>query len=99
VDNYLSSYEREILESLAEDGGFITKDVARHVTFFGHNARTHSGAVRSWLAGLKKRGLVDLIDDQKPAAWKRTAAGTAAIFHEVRGAADGPESSGVRALK
>lgn len=75
----LSEREHEILEALAEDGGFITKDVARHVTMFGHSAHTHSGAVRSWLVDLRKRGLVDLIDDQKPAAWKRTPAGTAAI--------------------
>jgi hypothetical protein len=84
ADSYLSSHEREILEVLAEDGGFITKHVASHVSFFGHNARTHSGAVRSWLVGLKKRGLVDLLDDQKPDCWKRTAAGTA-IISEVRG--------------
>lgn len=82
-DDYLSPHEREILEALAEDGGFITKDVAKQVTFFGHNARTHSGAVRSWLSGLKRRGFVDLLDDQKPAAWKRTPAGTAAITPAV----------------
>ena len=89
----LLSHEREILEFLAEDGGFITRDVARHVTFFGHNARTHSGAVRSWLMGLKRRGLVDFLDEQKPAAWVRTAAGTAALPPADRAAPDQPKPS------
>lgn len=77
----ISPYEREILETLSEDAGFVTGRVAQGVTMFGHNARTHSGAVRSWLMGLKKRGLVDYLDEQKPVCWKRTPAGTLALEH------------------
>lgn len=77
--NELSRHEREIIERLSEDSGFVTGDVAKGVTMFGHNARTHSGAVRSWLVGLKARGLVDHLDSQKPVCWKRTPAGTAAL--------------------
>lgn len=42
--NELSRHEREIIERLSEDSGFVTGDVAKGVTMFGHNARTHSGA-------------------------------------------------------
>lgn len=76
----ITNYEREILEALNESGGFTTGQVARHVTMFGSNARQHIGAVRSWLMGLKKRGLVDFLDDQKPVCWIRTATGSATLL-------------------
>lgn len=75
----LSTYEREILDQLNEVAGFTTGRIAKGVKMFGTNMHQHSGAVRSWLVDLKKRGLVDFLDDQKPVCWKRTPAGTAAI--------------------
>lgn len=80
----LSSYDVEILEILAEDGGFMTRDVAKGVTFFGSNTRQHSGAVRAWLMRLKEFGLVDTLDDQKPVCWKRTPEGTRALEEHER---------------
>lgn len=75
----LRSREQEILGLLNEDGGFTTGRIAKQVTKSGSNAHQHSGAVRAWLMNLKKRGLVDYLDDQKPVCWKRTPKGTAAI--------------------
>ena len=78
-DGGLTNHEREILECLSETGGFLTRRVAQNVRFFGINKHQHSGAVRAWLMNLKKRGLVDYLDDQKPVCWKRTQAGSKAL--------------------
>ena len=75
----LGQYERSILAALAEDGGFTTGQIA--ATFkspFNRTKREHSSDVRAWLQAMKKSGLVDLMDNQKPAAWVRTADGTIA---------------------
>lgn len=80
----LSRHEREILETLNVRGGFTTRHVAKHVTAFGSNAHQHSGAVRTWLLGLKKRGLVDYLYDQKPVCWMLTEAGARALKEAER---------------
>lgn len=82
VTNLRPSFtERRILEFLSEDGGFTTGRVAENFTGYGDNKRQRSGAVRSWLNILQKRGLVAPMDDLKPVAWVRTPAGTAALAH------------------
>lgn len=76
----LGQYERPILEALAEDGGFTTGHIA--ATFrspFNRSKREHSSDVRAWLLAMKNHGLVALMDDNKPAAWIRTRAGTNAL--------------------
>ena len=63
-------YKQKILSVLEGRGGFTTGDVARHVEpIFGHNKRTHSGAVRQWLLELKASGLVRELDSEKPVVW------------------------------
>lgn len=67
----LHDYHRKVLTVLDSDGGFTTGDIAKQVKpQFGHNARTHSGAVRSWLLQLETAGLVARLDDQKPVCWR-----------------------------
>lgn len=83
--NDLSNYEVKILATLDEQGGFLTRRVAEKIEpMFGHNNRTHSGAVRSWLLDLKNKGLVAYLDNQKPVCWRRTPAGTAALQEAER---------------
>lgn len=66
----LTEYHQKILAALDTDGGFTTGDVAKRVSpLFGHNTRTHSAAVRSWLLQLEQAGLVRRLDDQKPVSW------------------------------
>lgn len=88
----LSQYERSILGCLDESGGFPTRRVAelveKEVGRFGHNRRTHSGSIRAWLDELKKRGLVDYLDDQKPVCWKRTETGRQAWLEAEQMAAE-----------
>ena len=79
---YVTKTQIEILSALDEHSGLLTRSVAQHVSLFSDNARMRSGAVRSWLNIMKKRGWVEFLDDQKPVCWKRTAVGTAA-FNEV----------------
>jgi len=64
---------REVFEALGDGpGAFTTKDIAERVPRFGSNVHQQSGAVRSWLMVLEKRGLVKRLDDQKPVCWLRT---------------------------
>ena len=66
----LTDYERKVLAVLAADGGYTTGVVAERVSpMFGGNKRAHSSAVRSWLLGLERRGLVKRMDDEKPVCW------------------------------
>ncbi|WP_150670963.1 hypothetical protein [Pandoraea anhela] len=66
----LSEYDKKILGILDARGAYTTADVAKRVEpQFGHNRRTHSGAVRSWLLNLERQGLVRRLDDQKPVCW------------------------------
>ena len=70
----LSAYDKKILDVLDSAGAYTTADVAKRVTpQFGHNRRTHSGAVRSWLINLERKGLVKRLDDQKPVCWLKVA--------------------------
>lgn len=74
----LGQYELAILSALHEDGGFTTGQIA--ATFaspFNRTKREHSSDVRAWLDKMKMDGLVDLMDNQKPAAWIKTPAGAA----------------------
>ncbi len=76
----LGTYERHILSAMGEDGGFTTGQIA--ATFaspFKRTKREHSSDVRAWLLSMKADGLVALLDNQKPAAWVRTKAGTRAL--------------------
>jgi hypothetical protein len=76
----LREVERKILGVLDEVGGFVVKDIRKRAKIcFGSNAHQESGAIRAWLMDLHRAGLVEQIDEQKPAAWRRTAAGTAAL--------------------
>lgn len=73
----MSEYERKVLNALAWFGGFTTGQVAERVSpMFGGNKRQHSAAVRSWLLGLEKKGLVKRLDDQKPVCWTRATKAT-----------------------
>jgi hypothetical protein len=66
----LNEYERKILDALDTRGATLTGEVAKAVQpIFGINQRQHSGAIRSWLVGLEKKGLVRRLDDQKPVCW------------------------------
>jgi hypothetical protein len=81
----LGQYERAILRALAEDGGFTTGHIAgTFVSPFGRSKRKHSSDVRAWLLSMKANGLVALMDNQKPAAWVATHAGTAALKRVAR---------------
>lgn len=75
------SHDRKILKALADDSGCTTLTVAARagITYGRGNGRMMSGAMRSWLTLLERRGLVAKMDDQKPICWIRTAAGTAAL--------------------
>lgn len=77
----LTSTNAELLKVLDEDAGLLTGEVSHRaqVTYCSFNKRQRSGAVRSWLVNMMKDGLVEFLDDKKPVAWKRTAAGTAAL--------------------
>jgi len=79
TDAALTEYEQRTLATLDTDGGFTTGDVAKRVQpMFGHSMRTHSAAVRQWLLGLERRGLVKRLDDEKPVCWVKVNAGTIA---------------------
>ena len=77
----LVEHEYAILAVLDEDGGITTGQVSQsaQLSYCAHNARMRSGAVRSWLVGLQREGLVAPLDDEKPICWVRTAAGTARL--------------------
>ena len=77
----LTSHTRAILDVLDEVGGFTTGQVSLRakISYGVNNRRSRSLAIRTWLIGLMKDGYVELLDDQKPDCWKRTAAGTAAL--------------------
>lgn len=73
----LTLIDKNILAALDMRGGFTTGQVAKKIhPQFGHNARTHSGAVRSWLIRLEKERLVGRLDDQIPVCWIKTATGS-----------------------
>jgi hypothetical protein len=68
----LNEYEQKIFELLAKRGATLTGDVAENVRpLFGTNKRQHSGAVKSWLVDLEKKGLVRRLDEEKPVCWAR----------------------------
>lgn len=75
----IDSTDRAILNALAEEGGFCTKDLAKMLPRdFGPRAHW-SQWVSSRVRLLEKAGLVARMDTQKPIAWLRTAAGTDAL--------------------
>jgi hypothetical protein len=76
----LSDLDIRLLGALSENSGRLTRDVSEKAGVSQHNKRQSSGATRAWLMRLKKRGLVDFYDNEKPTVWKRTEAGTRA-FH------------------
>lgn len=68
----LGEHHRKVLAALDEDGRSTTAEVAKNVLpRFGHNARTHSGAVRAWLRQLEGAGLVKRLPEEKPVCWVR----------------------------
>ncbi len=69
--------ERMLLAVLTEVGGFTSGAVAKSIPMAGETGMT----VRPDLIELSRRGLVRLLDDQKPVCWCRTVAGTAAVEH------------------
>jgi phage head maturation protease len=70
MSHQLTEYDKKILAALDTRGAFTTSQVAAKVApMFGHNKRTHSGAVRSWLLRLEAAGLVKRLDNQKPVCW------------------------------
>ncbi len=74
----LTDYECQILATLDTRGGTATGDVAQKVRpLFGSNMHQHSGAVRSWLLQLERKGFVRKLDDQRPVCWVKTAAAVA----------------------
>lgn len=77
----LTSTTAALLAVLDETAGFTTGQISRHGKFgyCSDNNRQRSGAVRAWLIGLRRQGLVDFLDDQKPVCWKLTPAGTTAL--------------------
>lgn len=63
----LTDYDRKILKALDVTTARTTSEVARSVTpEFGGNRRRHAGAIRSWLAGLERQGMVKRIDAATP---------------------------------
>lgn len=75
----VGSTDRGILIALDEDGGFSVKHLANRVGRWSLNNRRNSGVLANYLRDLERRGLVAKLDDQRPIAWKRTAAGTEAL--------------------
>ena len=68
-----SNEEKAILELLDENSGFITKDLTSKAKI------SSSRETRRIVLVLKNAGLIKELDDQKPVAWCRTAAGTKAL--------------------
>lgn len=77
----LSRYDFEVLETLAEDGGFCVLDISARLKngFLSDNKRKRSAMLADQLSRLEKDGWVKRLDGKKPIAWLRTAAGTAAL--------------------
>lgn len=76
----LRDNQRKILSVLSPECGVTTEWVRKRTGItFGLNAHQTSGAIRSWLMEMKRSGLVDFLDDQKPVCWKITDAGRAAL--------------------
>lgn len=74
--------EIAILRALDESGGFTIRDISRNTSqwrYCNFNMHARSGAIKSELIDMSKRGLVARLDDLKPVAWVRTAAGTKAL--------------------
>ena len=66
----LSEYDKKILATLEGPGALLTRDIAKRVQPQFGNTRQHSGAIRSWLVQLERRGYVERLDDQKPTCWQ-----------------------------
>lgn len=76
----MTEYDFKILSVLSPECGVTTEWIRKTTGIsFGHNARTTSGAIRSWLNSMKRDGLVDFLDDLKPVCWKITDSGRAAL--------------------
>lgn len=81
----LHDHDRKILAVLDERGAFTSGQVSSAAFPGARSRRQTSGAVRSWLDDLKRRGLVAKADDQKPVCWIRTPAGTVALSENGNG--------------
>jgi hypothetical protein len=68
-----SNEEKAILGFLDENSGFITRDLTSKAKI------SSSQETRRIVLILKSAGLIKELDDQKPVAWCRTAAGTKAL--------------------
>lgn len=77
----LSQRDYNILDKLAEDGGFTTRHVARRA--WVSCDRRGSAECRQSLLYLQREGYVGPMDDQKPIAWVRTPKGTEALNKAV----------------
>lgn len=71
----IDATERQILQALSEREGWGIREMPRD---FGPRAHWSQWAT-SRLRRLEKAGLVARMDAEKPIAWVRTAAGTAAV--------------------
>ena len=80
----LSPTDKEILAALDERSGLLTRRVAANITYCNHNNRMRSAAVRAHLDALKRRGLVEYLDNEKPVCWKLTPVGAAALAESQR---------------
>ena len=70
----MHNYFQQILDALDVVGGFTTGQIAKKVKpMFGTNNRQHSGAIRSWLIELERKGLVRRLDDKLPTCWIKVA--------------------------
>jgi hypothetical protein len=72
------AHDKKILEAVYEDGGSTALQISDRCGLpASGNGRMRSGAMRSWLSLLERRGLVRKMDDMKPICWIRTTAGSA----------------------
>ncbi len=68
----------DILDLLDERGGYVTGQIAQKLDpgSYAADARRTTRRVRNQLLRLQSSGLVAYLDNEKPACWVRTKAGT-----------------------
>lgn len=80
----LHHHHRKVFAALHATEPKTLRAIAKDVTpQFGHNAHTHSGAVRTWLNWLEQAGYAKRISKgEKPTLWLRSRTVLPAVFHE-----------------